>query len=337
MAPHARWSRRDVPRRRGELRALVGAAARGGRAARRSRRRLPADGARGDPRLARRLRARRRGGPGPRRVPRQLPRPRLQRHGRARSRRRAALRRAARRGGAGAARTRARDHRGRRAGRRRAALELLRGPDAGAAAPDAWRPLPASERDAGTVLFTSGTTGPSKAVLVSNGQLRATADGRVAGRDARAGRPLLLDAAALPRRRQAGGRRGAARRRAARRARALLDPRVLETTCAGRARRHVSDGRDGRLPDGAARARRRCRQRARQGAVLPLPRGARAFRRRFGVRVRTLYNQTEISVPIASPGFDTAEPRSCGRRRRATSAGSSTSTTASCPPARWAS
>jgi crotonobetaine/carnitine-CoA ligase len=46
--------------------------------------------------------------------------------------------------------------------------------------------------------------------------------------------------------------------------------------------------------------------------MLPLPSCLDEFRQRFGVRVRTLYNQTEVSVPIASPGFDTPDFRTCG-------------------------
>jgi len=49
--------------------------------------------------------------------------------------------------------------------------------------------------------------------------------------------------------------------------------------------------------------------------LLPLPPYLDEFRRRFGVRVCTIYNQTEISVPINSAGWVTEGFQSCGRVR----------------------
>jgi carnitine-CoA ligase len=49
--------------------------------------------------------------------------------------------------------------------------------------------------------------------------------------------------------------------------------------------------------------------------MLPLPESLDRFRKRFAVRVHTIYNQTEISCPIMSPGFTTGHYSSCGQVR----------------------
>jgi crotonobetaine/carnitine-CoA ligase len=49
--------------------------------------------------------------------------------------------------------------------------------------------------------------------------------------------------------------------------------------------------------------------------MIPLVDDIDGFRERFAVAVRTMYNQTELSSPISSPGVELADPRSCGRLR----------------------
>lgn len=49
--------------------------------------------------------------------------------------------------------------------------------------------------------------------------------------------------------------------------------------------------------------------------MAPLIPEVEAFKRRFGVRVRSCFNMTEISVPIVSPGWELPNAESCGRLR----------------------
>jgi crotonobetaine/carnitine-CoA ligase len=49
--------------------------------------------------------------------------------------------------------------------------------------------------------------------------------------------------------------------------------------------------------------------------VAPLPDKLDEFRERFGVRVCTTYNMTEISIPLCSQTFDLPNNRTCGRIR----------------------
>ncbi len=49
--------------------------------------------------------------------------------------------------------------------------------------------------------------------------------------------------------------------------------------------------------------------------MLPLPEFLDRFRERFALRVHTIYNQTEISCPIVTPGFTTGHYTSCGQVR----------------------
>ena len=53
----------------------------------------------------------------------------------------------------------------------------------------------------------------------------------------------------------------------------------------------------------------------RKALVIPLPVHLNEFRERFGVAVRTVYNQTEISSPIQSDGYETHDYRVAGRPR----------------------
>lgn len=49
--------------------------------------------------------------------------------------------------------------------------------------------------------------------------------------------------------------------------------------------------------------------------ILPLIPEAADFARRFGVRVETAFNMSEVSVPIATDGWDGRDTRTCGRLR----------------------
>lgn len=49
--------------------------------------------------------------------------------------------------------------------------------------------------------------------------------------------------------------------------------------------------------------------------MAPLIPEVEAFKERFGVRVRSCFNMTEISVPIVSPGWELPNSESCGRLR----------------------
>lgn len=49
--------------------------------------------------------------------------------------------------------------------------------------------------------------------------------------------------------------------------------------------------------------------------MVPLIDGLEKFNRRFGVRTFTVFNMTELSVPIVSEGYDLADGTSCGRVR----------------------
>ncbi|MDF2117210.1 AMP-binding protein [Roseiarcaceae bacterium H3SJ34-1] len=50
-------------------------------------------------------------------------------------------------------------------------------------------------------------------------------------------------------------------------------------------------------------------------SMIPLIPQLDAFRRRFGVEVRTMFNQTELSSPLVSNGTNLVDNRSCGRAR----------------------
>jgi crotonobetaine/carnitine-CoA ligase len=49
--------------------------------------------------------------------------------------------------------------------------------------------------------------------------------------------------------------------------------------------------------------------------MIPLIPEVEDFKERFGVRVRTIFNQTEISSPIGTEGYDLYDAKSCGRAR----------------------
>ena len=58
----------------------------------------------------------------------------------------------------------------------------------------------------------------------------------------------------------------------------------------------------------------------RKAIVIPLPSDLAAFKTRFGIKVATFFNMTEVSVPLRSNGFDLANATSAGRPRPGVSA-----------------
>jgi crotonobetaine/carnitine-CoA ligase len=49
--------------------------------------------------------------------------------------------------------------------------------------------------------------------------------------------------------------------------------------------------------------------------IIPLIKELETFKRRFGCRVATFYNMTEVSIPLVADGFDLVNGTSCGRPR----------------------
>jgi crotonobetaine/carnitine-CoA ligase len=180
---------------------------------------------------------------------------------------------------------------------------------------DEWQPIEQGRHDPCTVLMTSGTTGPSKAVLVSHGQLRATAEGAwPAGTlDSRdryySVLPLFHVAAkqAVDAVLRSGGQLVI-------RERFSTNAFFEDVRATGATVTCLMGAMAGFLMNRPARPDDRDSPLAKV-LMLPLPPSLDEFRERFGVRARTVYNQTEVSVPIASVDFDTPDPQSCGRLR----------------------
>jgi crotonobetaine/carnitine-CoA ligase len=180
-------------------------------------------------------------------------------------------------------------------------------------------PIPPTDdtqpRDVCMVMFTSGTTGVSKGVLVSYTQFRASTEGawphtffgpgdvnylilplyHISGK-------VAVDSMLL-----AGGR--VAIRERFKTGEFWSDVRATGATCAcmmgamaGFLMAEPKTDADADNPLDKI-------------LMLPLPPYLDEFRERFGVRVHTIYNQTEISCPIVSDGFTTGHYTSCGRLR----------------------
>ncbi|MCZ4492727.1 MAG: putative crotonobetaine/carnitine-CoA ligase [Conexibacter sp.] len=176
-------------------------------------------------------------------------------------------------------------------------------------------PVDARPRDICTVLFTSGTTGPSKGVMISYAQLRASTEGGwpLAHMDAEDCNYLVLPGfhisgkVALDAMLIAGGR--VAIRERFKTEEFWSDVRATGATCAC-----VMGAMAGFLmatdpqPDDADTTLDKI-------LLLPLPPYVNEFADRFGLRIHTIYNQTEISCPIASDGFTVGHYTSCGRVR----------------------
>jgi len=172
-----------------------------------------------------------------------------------------------------------------------------------------------ADRDICTVLFTSGTTGASKAVLVPFAHLRGTVEGAWPpgdlGPDDRyySMLPLHHMAAkvAVGAMLQVGGQ--LVLRERFRTSAFWHDVRESGETCVC-----LMGSMTGFLMGEPERDDDR-EHTLRKALVIPLPVHLNEFRERFGVAVRTVYNQTEISSPIQSDGYETHDYRVAGRPR----------------------
>lgn len=166
--------------------------------------------------------------------------------------------------------------------------------------------------DVAVILYTSGTTGPSKGVLVPWEQLLATCEGslppgalgeddafyapfglfHITGRSAvytmalHAGRTVLRDRFSTDAYWSDIAKHG-------------CTTTVLMGAMANFLYRLPASDDDARTP-------------LEKILMAPLIPEVEDFKERFGVRVCTVFNMTEVSVPIASNGWELANERSCG-------------------------
>jgi crotonobetaine/carnitine-CoA ligase len=169
--------------------------------------------------------------------------------------------------------------------------------------------------DVCSVLFTSGTTGASKGVLVPFAHLRATVEGAWPAGDLGAEDryysmlPLhhVGGKVAVGAMLQAGGQ--LVLRERFKTTAFWSDVRGAGATCVC-----LTGSMTGFLL-GEPASPGDTEHQLRKALILPLPRHLDEFRDRFGVEVRTVYNQTEISSPIRSDGYDTRDYRLSGRPR----------------------
>jgi crotonobetaine/carnitine-CoA ligase len=177
------------------------------------------------------------------------------------------------------------------------------------------RPVEPHHYDIGSMLYTSGTTGPSKGVLVPWMQMHATTVGSVpsddlTGDDAYyAPFPLFHISGKFPLYLMAlcGGRTVL---------REAFDTKVFwsdiaELRCTttlllGAMANFINRQPPG--PDDAATPLRNV-------IMVPLIPELDEFRERFGVRVCTTFNMSEVSAPLSSGGWEPANTTSCGRPR----------------------
>jgi crotonobetaine/carnitine-CoA ligase len=170
-------------------------------------------------------------------------------------------------------------------------------------------------RDISTVLFTSGTTGASKGVLVPYTHLRSSTEGAWPSRHFTSedtnylvlpgyhiSGKVAIDSMLI-----AGGQ--VAYRERFKTDAFWSDVRRNNATCAC-----IMGAMAGFLM--AAEPREDDAENPLDKILLlPLPPYLDQFRDRFGLRVHTIYNQTEISCPVLSDDFTTGHYTSCGRVR----------------------
>ena len=186
--------------------------------------------------------------------------------------------------------------------------------------------------DISSILYTSGTTGPSKGVMVPWAQAHATATGCIPLDDlteedawyspyplfhASGKIPVyamaLINGRVVVRERFSGSEFW----------RDIVNFRCTTTMMIGASAGYIADRkrREG-VTDSPLR----------NVLVSPPPADPQAFEQEIGIRICSVFNMTEISAPISSE-WRPMHNRTCGQRaRRATSAGSSTRTTEALGP-----
>jgi len=169
--------------------------------------------------------------------------------------------------------------------------------------------------DIATVMYTSGTTGPSKGVLVPWAQIHATASASIFTGDFGADDAYYLP---FPLFHISG--KGPVYTFALVGGRVVMRPsfntsafwddigryRCTTTLLLGAMANFIN--RQPRLPDDADTPLHTV-------VMVPLIPELEDFKQRFGVRVSTAFNMTEISVPIHSEGWTLADLESCGKVR----------------------
>jgi crotonobetaine/carnitine-CoA ligase len=172
-----------------------------------------------------------------------------------------------------------------------------------------------SARDLGTIMFTSGTTGPSKGVMVSWAQLLATTEGCWPATYMRANDvyycPLpsyhISGKIAVHSMLRSGGTVVLRERYST--SAFWTDVAATRSTCACvmgamaeflAAQPHTASDASTPLD---------------RVLMLPLPANVPEFCDRFRLRIRTIFNQSETSCPITSDGFELPAEGSCGTVR----------------------
>lgn len=174
---------------------------------------------------------------------------------------------------------------------------------------------PLAPDDVGTIMYTSGTTGSSKGVMVTWHHLHATAGGsmpmedlgpedvfyapfalyHVTGKTSCYTAALLGGSIVLRERFSTGAYWADVRRYG-------CTTTVLMGAMAQFLYRQPPDPADSATP-------------LHNVLMAPLIPEVEAFKERFGVRVCTVFNMTEVSSPITSQGWELANAASCGRAR----------------------
>jgi crotonobetaine/carnitine-CoA ligase len=194
-------------------------------------------------------------------------------------------------------------------------FDVRRGAELLEAAPELAPLHTVRPRDLSTILFTSGTTGASKGVMISYAQIRASTEGawpveHIGPDDVNY---LMLPGfhisgkVAVDSMLMAGGR-------VAIRERFKTDQFWPDVQASGATCACIMGAMAGFLmarPESPIDADTSLAK----VLMLPLPPYVEDFMRRFGVGVHSIYNQTEISCPIVTDGFTIGHYSSCGRVR----------------------